>query len=202
MLQFSCNFCGKIIHAPEQTAGRKGTCPACGKEVIVPLADPSEAGTPVIRVEPGPEALGASGAASSRDLPPGRYRLAEASVRMWKHGGLADQKGDHDLDNFGLDGLRVVYGLKKKAGTIVSAPRTPPWGAGAKVDVALEVGAFATPLKFVAEIDKITERPGGIGCDVDLHIIDVNDETRRKMEMLAERDDLRMRKKKGLFGGT
>ena len=53
MVEFSCRACGKVINAPENAAGKKGTCPACGAEVMVPLAAPVRRASSGIQVEPG-----------------------------------------------------------------------------------------------------------------------------------------------------
>ncbi len=36
MIEFSCPFCGRPMHVPEDAAGRRGTCKQCGNAVNVP----------------------------------------------------------------------------------------------------------------------------------------------------------------------
>lgn len=46
MINFECPHCGNPIKVPAQAAGRKGTCKACGKQMLVPngsVAPPAEA---------------------------------------------------------------------------------------------------------------------------------------------------------------
>lgn len=35
-IEIHCQGCGKLIHAPRETAGKWATCPACGRQLYVP----------------------------------------------------------------------------------------------------------------------------------------------------------------------
>jgi hypothetical protein len=121
---------------------------------------------------------------------------------MWKKGALSTAKTDLPVENCGRDGLTLLYGTVKRAGTIAGAPRRPPWDAGTQVDVALTVGAFARPLRFLAEIVEIKAWTDGFGCRVELRIVEANEDVRNRLGMLEQREDLRGRRKTGLFGSA
>jgi phage FluMu protein Com len=38
-IEFHCNFCGKLVKAPEEAGGKKGKCPSCQNILYVPMAD-------------------------------------------------------------------------------------------------------------------------------------------------------------------
>jgi hypothetical protein len=95
-----------------------------------------------------------------------------------------------------------VYGAKKKPGALLTAPRHPPWETGALLEVALSLGAFAKPLRFVTEVTAITELAGGPGYLVDLAVREMTSEAKTRLEMLVARQDLRSRRRTGSFGTT
>lgn len=41
-INFTCNFCGKSVRAPDQTAGRIGRCPSCGDAITILTRENSE----------------------------------------------------------------------------------------------------------------------------------------------------------------
>ena len=36
-IEFHCNFCGKLVRAPEEAGGKKGKCPTCQTILYVPM---------------------------------------------------------------------------------------------------------------------------------------------------------------------
>lgn len=42
-IQFKCPSCGQVYSVPEQTAGKKATCKACGNSLVIPGARPASA---------------------------------------------------------------------------------------------------------------------------------------------------------------
>jgi hypothetical protein len=193
MIGFACNACGSRMLVNESAAGTTITCSSCKRETTVP----PRSTRPSVVIEPGPSLLGPS--RPSVPTPPGRFTVAEGTCRMWKKGGLANQKADHQLLNMGLDGLTVRYGAKKLPGTIATAPSKPPWAPGTELDVAVSVGAFAMPLRFAAELASV-EDAGGLGCTVELKITALDEKTRERLTTLSEHEDLRQRSKTRLLG--
>jgi len=202
MIEFRCPHCGKGMQAEPALAGRPGTCPACGRVVTVPKPPP----TPGIRIEemPVPPATKESGPpppeAELRKAK--RFPLAEASCRLWKAGTLSTDKTEYPVEDVSRTGLRAVYGAQKKAGTLSTAPRIPPWELGTRLEVALSVGAFAKPMRFIAELVRMTPRPGGKGYELGLKIVEASEDVRTRLAMLEDRDDLRARRKTGMFGAA
>jgi hypothetical protein len=41
-IQTTCEGCGRRVKVPDHAAGRKGQCPACGREILVPGGNPTE----------------------------------------------------------------------------------------------------------------------------------------------------------------
>ncbi len=38
-IEFHCNFCGKLVKAPDEAGGKKGKCPACQNVLYVPMPE-------------------------------------------------------------------------------------------------------------------------------------------------------------------
>ncbi len=38
-IEFHCNYCGKLVKAPDEAGGKKGKCPACQKILYVPMPE-------------------------------------------------------------------------------------------------------------------------------------------------------------------
>lgn len=38
-IELHCNHCGKLVRAPDEAAGKHGTCPACHQSVYIPTPD-------------------------------------------------------------------------------------------------------------------------------------------------------------------
>lgn len=38
-IEFHCNFCGKLVKAPEEAGGKKGKCPNCQNVLYIPMAE-------------------------------------------------------------------------------------------------------------------------------------------------------------------
>ncbi len=38
-IEFHCNYCGKMVRAPEEAGGKKGKCPSCEHVLYVPMPD-------------------------------------------------------------------------------------------------------------------------------------------------------------------
>lgn len=200
MVDFRCPHCGKGMRAPDELAGKSGTCPACGQAVVVPKPPP----TPGIRVEEPPTAQTPKPAPQTQpeaeQRAAQRFKLAEASCRLWKEGSLATDKMEYPVEDVSRTGLKVLYGTEKKPGTLAVAPRLPPWEIGTRLEVALSVGAFAKPLRFTAELVRIQPRPGGKGCELGLKIVKADQDVSTRLGMLEDREDLRARRKTGIFG--
>jgi hypothetical protein len=200
MIEFRCTYCGKSMRAVDDAGGSTGTCIACGRSVQVP----QQLATPGLKMEPDPT-LGADARVArepAAPLPPGRFRLAEASCQLWRKGGLANQPMQYEVEHVGLDGMTLLYATKRRSGTIATAPRRPIWEVGDELEAALSVGAFPTPLRLLTEVVEIADRADGPGCRIELRLSVVQDETAKKLQMLVDHEDLRQRKSKGLFSSA
>jgi hypothetical protein len=204
VIEFRCPSCGESLRFDDGRAGESGSCALCGASVKVPEAPPA----PGIRFEAdsvGPVTPEAGepreqedAGASARQA--ARFELAEASCRLWKAGGLASDKTQHPVADVSRTGLRVLYSTRRKAKALAVAPKKPPWPVGTRVEVALSVGAFAKPIHLVAEIVRLEEMRDG--CDLGLKVVEADEDARTRLGMLEEREDLRRRRKSGLFGGS
>jgi hypothetical protein len=61
----TCEGCGHRFQAPDQAAGRKGRCPACGREISVPIPDESPEAVPgeeTVAMAPSADAARSAGA--------------------------------------------------------------------------------------------------------------------------------------------
>jgi hypothetical protein len=38
-IEFHCNFCGRLVRAPDEAGGKKGKCPTCQKILYVPMPE-------------------------------------------------------------------------------------------------------------------------------------------------------------------
>lgn len=38
-IEFHCNFCGKLVRAPEEAGGKKGKCPTCQNILYIPMPE-------------------------------------------------------------------------------------------------------------------------------------------------------------------
>lgn len=38
-IEFHCNFCGRLVRAPDEAGGKKGKCPTCQNILWVPMSD-------------------------------------------------------------------------------------------------------------------------------------------------------------------
>jgi biopolymer transport protein ExbD len=47
MIRFHCHHCQKMLSVPDESVGRRGKCPGCGSEIVVPKAEPALPPAPV-----------------------------------------------------------------------------------------------------------------------------------------------------------
>jgi biopolymer transport protein ExbD len=47
MIRFHCHHCQKMLNVPDESVGRRGKCPGCGSEIVVPTAEPARAPAPI-----------------------------------------------------------------------------------------------------------------------------------------------------------
>ena len=74
MIVFDCPHCGQALDVPVACAGQSAPCPACQKELIIPLqqSDSSEVDH---RADQAPEELGAVGAQDDSSLSSSTVRI-------------------------------------------------------------------------------------------------------------------------------
>jgi hypothetical protein len=84
MIQFTCE-CGRRLQAPETSAGRPVSCPACGQQLLVPAAredaiQPSSPEQVQVQSKRPPRLSAEDGADAPRDLPAGTSGKAVATL--------------------------------------------------------------------------------------------------------------------------
>jgi hypothetical protein len=128
--------CGKVLTVQEEFAGKKGKCPACGSELMIPAAPRGESGAG----RPGPASRGRYGSNEPADALP-----AAATVRPV------------DDDDFAFD---------KRRDRSASATSKPAAGAMTRLALAVGIGALTllalSPMMhwiYISKPDKVQSRP-------------------------------------------
>ncbi len=229
MVTFSCPSCGEVMQAADEDAGALRSCPKCAQTFYVPQPGPAimppvsiegpsgitlsssrplgaveEQKPPGIRIvypEPQEKIEAEEAGAESEKAPAeGFFTLADATATLRKAGEMTRDSTQHEVPSMSVSAIHAVFSSKPKPGTLATAPRKPPWPVGTLLSVDLAVGAFPTPIHVNAEVVRIEESKGRKGYDVSLRIVQADEEAARWIGMLAEREDLREKRKPGTFG--
>jgi len=146
--------CGKILTVQEEFAGKKGKCPACGSELMIPA-------TP--RVE--------SGAGRQGATPRGRYGPNDAADAL----PAAATVRRVDDEDFAFD---------KRRGRSSSTTNKPAAGTMTRLALAVGIGALCllalSPRMhwiYISKPDKVQTKPDPVFRDVPIVIPDGPDET-------------------------
>lgn len=202
MILYRCPHCGKSFQGEDSEAGKEKSCRLCGGAYRIPTPSP----TPGIQVE-------LTAATVARDASAGgpaegealraspRFGLAEAACTLRKEGALSVDKTEHPVADVSCTGLKLVYGARRKPGTLAVAPVAPKFAVGDRLEVSLRMGAFSKPLKLLCEVMRIEQLGFNKGYEVGLRIVKASEDGKRRLAMVEQYEDLRQRKRSKEFGG-
>lgn len=144
-LRFRCGGCEEVIVVEARFAGRRGRCPACACEFMIPRPESDAAATQRAPLVPRERATGRHRRSERRRAP--RINVRDGIVRAAR-GAFPDGRAYHEphtLDDLSMTGLSW-------------SGRDPGFQIGEACYLSLDVPAFPRPVLVRAEVRRITRR--------------------------------------------
>lgn len=187
-VRFRCGACDDVISIEARYAGRRGQCPHCGSEFMIPQPDPHATVPPraaLISSSGGARRTGRrrrrgrSSAKERRRSP--RFPVKDALVRL-SRSGFPEAQGTYlepqSLDDLSLTGLRFVG-------------RSREFKVGEVYFLAIDFPAFPRPVLFKAEIRRVSRLRGQDGFGIGVRFLEYVGDAESKVQRLLESDTLR-----------